>query len=86
MLNVSPLMLRIDNNESSGLVDDEATFKGDISFWGDNAESDGVSDVRKRMEYRWSMGKPHAAKIGQVGKVAQAMGMAKVRFTSFWSR
>lgn len=75
---------RIDNNEFSGLTDDDASFKGNITFWGDQSD-DGerthektASEVQKRLDYRW-LNDP--VKVGRVGKVTQAMGMAKVSST-----
>lgn len=73
--------LRIDNNEFSGLVDDEATFRGEISFWSiKESESDGTtaSDVDVDGRMGWGGGRGPIA-VGRAGKTAQAMGMAKVR-------
>lgn len=63
---------RIDNNEFSGLLDDNATYRGDISFWG-HPGHDEAGEVGVRMG--WGASSPS---VGEAGRVSQAMGMAKV--------
>lgn len=59
---------RIDNNEFSGLTDDGARFKGDVTLGSEGSPGD-------KNRTGWHGG---PVTVGQAGKLAQAMGMAKV--------
>jgi hypothetical protein len=57
---------RIDNNEYSGLVDDDEEYIGDNSFWGGGAWEERLG---------WGGGK---TTVGRAGRLVQMLGMAKV--------
>ncbi|KAJ7761077.1 glycosyl hydrolases family 31-domain-containing protein [Mycena metata] len=60
----------IDNNEMSGMTDDEERFAGEVGLWGNTGDN-----VETRMG--WGGGE---IRVGSVGKAVQTMGMARTTY------
>ncbi|SCV71199.1 BQ2448_2787 [Microbotryum intermedium] len=71
----------IDNNEMAGMVDDDATFKGDLGLWNANSAHNKIgNNVETRMG--WGRGE---ITVGSVGKAVQTMGMARATYEALLS-
>ncbi|SGY50174.1 BQ5605_C001g00861 [Microbotryum silenes-dioicae] len=71
----------IDNNEMAGMVDDDATFKGELGLWNTTTAQGKIGDnVQRRMG--WGRGE---TTVGSVGKAVQTMGMARATYEALLS-
>ncbi|KAK4051516.1 hypothetical protein OIO90_004730 [Microbotryomycetes sp. JL221] len=70
----------IDNNEMAGMVDDEATFAGEVGLYRSQIPTGLSDDVEKRAG--WGGG---SVRAGSVGKAIQTMGMARATYEALLS-